>query len=128
MNFVELSKSSVDYGRKLVDSALAGARDGEEDFFKEKPQARYFTESARQALTPTVIGACIGVVGGYLGNKRRSPSRAVACGLLGSAIGFCAGMAWESRELTARVASSSWKSISKARDTHWFEKNPIDYA
>jgi hypothetical protein len=128
MNFVELSKSSVDYGRKLVDSALAGARNGEEEFFKEKPQARYFTESVQQALAPAVIGACIGLLGGYLGNERRSPARAVACGFLGGAIGFCAGVAWESRKLTARVASSSWKSISKTRDTHWFEKNPIDYA
>jgi hypothetical protein len=128
MNFVEWSRSNADYGRKLVDSALEGARSGEDMFVKDKPLAPYFTDSARQALAPAVIGACIGMLGGYLGNGRRSPTRALACGFLGGAIGFGAGVIWESRQFTASIASSSWKSISKTRDEHWFEKNPIDYA
>jgi len=128
MNFVEWSKSNVDYGRKLVDSALEGVRAGEEEFREEESLAPYFTESARQALAPAVIGALIGMLSGYLGSKRRSPTKTVACGLIGGAIGFGGGVIWKSRQFTASVASSSWKSITKTRDEHWLEKNPIDYA
>jgi hypothetical protein len=128
MNFLEWSKDSVEYGRRLVDSALDGARTGEDDFLHEEPLSPFLSESARQALRPAVVGACLGTLGGYLGNGRRSPVRAFACGLLGGVIGFSAGMIWDSRQLTASVASGAWKKIGKTRDEHWFEKNPIDYA
>ena len=128
MNFVEWSQSSVDYGRKLVDSAVEGARAGEDEFLKEEPLAPCIGESARQALGPALVGACLGLVGGCLGNERRSTMKVLACGLLGGAMGFGAGMIWESRELAESVTSAAWKSIRKARDEHWFEKNPIDYA
>lgn len=128
MNFLEWSKDSVEYGRRLVDSALEGARTGEDDFLHEEPLAPFLSESARQALGPAVVGACLGTVGGYLGNGRRSRTRALACGLLGGIIGFSAGMIWDSRQLTASVASGAWKKIGRTRDEHWFEKNPIDYA
>jgi hypothetical protein len=127
MNLVEWSKSSVDYGRKLVDSALEGARNGEGEFLKDELLAPYLEESAQEALGPAVIGACLGVFAGCLGS-RRSTGRALAFGLLGGAIGFGAGMIWDSRQFTASLASGAWKSIRRTRDEHWFEKNPIDYA
>ncbi|HET7891723.1 MAG TPA: hypothetical protein VFL34_09365 [Candidatus Sulfotelmatobacter sp.] len=55
-------------------------------------------------------------------------SRKLAFGLIGGAIGFGAGVLWENRQFTASVASGAWKKINQARDEHWFEKNPIDYA
>ena len=128
MNFVQWSKSSVDYGRKLVDSAVEGARAGEHEFLQEEPLGPFVSESAQQALCPAVIGACLGGVGGYLWNGRRSKTTSVVCALLGGAIGFGAGVIWDSRHLTASVASEAWKRIGKTRDEHWFEKNPIDYA
>jgi hypothetical protein len=128
MNLREWSKSSADYSRKLVDSAVEGARTGEGKFLKEEPLVPFLNESARRALAPAVVGACLGMLHGYLGNGRRSTSRAVADGLLGGAIGFGAGMIWENRELTASVVSGAWENIGKVRDDHWFEKNPIDYA
>ncbi|MGP0021355.1 MAG: hypothetical protein ACLPHP_22500 [Candidatus Sulfotelmatobacter sp.] len=128
MNFLEWSKSSVDYGRRLVDSALEGARTGEDDFLHQKPLAPFLSDSARQALGSAVVGASLGTLGGYLGNGRRSTTRAFVCGLLGGVIGFSAGMIWDSRQLTTSVASGAWKKIGKTRDEHWFEKNPIDYA
>jgi hypothetical protein len=128
MSLLEWSKSSVDYGRRLVDSAVEGARSGENDFLKEEPLAPYLGESVRLALAPAFIGACLGVVGGYLANGRRSTNRALASGLFGGAIGFGAGVVWESRQLSVSVASGAWRNIRKARDQHWFEKNPIDYA
>lgn len=128
MSFLEWSKANVDYGRKLMDSALEGARAGESDFLREEPLVPYLEESVRHALRPALVGACVGIVGGYLGGARRSPARAVACAILGGALGFGAGVLWESRDLTASVASRAWKSVRKTRDEHWFERNPIDYA
>jgi hypothetical protein len=128
MTFVEWSKSEVDYGRKLVNSAVEGARKGEGEFLQEKPLAPYLSESARQALGSAVIGAALGVLGGYLKNGRRSPVRALASGFLGGAIGFGVGMIWDSRQFTESVALGAFNAINKTRDEHWFEKNPIDYA
>src|SRR6266498_5624683 len=119
MNVMEWSRSNVDYGHKLVDSALDGARAGEEEFLQEESLGPYFTKSARQALAPAVVGFFVGMLSGSLGSRRRSPTRTVACGLLGGAIGFGAGVIWESRQFTASVASSSWKSVGKTRDEHW---------
>jgi hypothetical protein len=128
MNFLEWSKSSVDYGQKLVNSALEGAHEAEDEFLKEESLASDLSESARHALAPAMVGAFLGALGGSLRNGRRSSSRTVAFGLLGGAIGFGAGMMWENRELAASVASGAWKKINETRDEHWFEKNPIDYA
>ena len=128
MNLKEWSKSSADYSRKLVDSAVHGARTGEGKFLKEESLVPFLNESARRALMPAVVGACLGILHGYLGNERRSTSRTLADGLLGGAIGFGAGMIWENRELTTSVVSSAWESIGKVRDERWFEKNAIDYA
>jgi hypothetical protein len=130
MNFVEWSKSSVDYGRKLMNSALEGARSGEDEFLdrEEEALAPYLSDSARQALGPAAVGAYLGLVGGCLGSLRRSTGKVLACALLGGAIGFAAGMLWDSRRFTRSVASGAWRSLNKTRDHHWLEKHPIDYA
>ena len=120
--------SNVDYGRKLLNSGLEGARSGEEEFLDGKPLAPFLNDSARQALRPAAIGACIGLLGSYPGNRHMSAGRALAYGLLGGAIGLGVGVAWESRRLTASVASGALKNIGRVRDDHWFEQNPIDYA
>lgn len=127
MNFLEWSKSNVDYGRKLMDSPVEGARAGETEFLREEPLGPYLERSALRSIAPTIIGACVGLVGGYL-EKPRSRNRTLIYGLLGGVIGFAAGVAWENRNLTASVASGAWKHINKTRDEHWFEKNPINYA
>ena len=127
MNLTEWSKSNVAYGRKLIDSAVEGARNGENTFLKDESLGVYLERSAQHAIAPTIIGTCLGLLGGYLEN-RRFRRRTLACGLLGGAIGFGAGLIWENRELTASVASGAWKNVNKTRDERWFEKNPIDYA
>ena len=127
MNIAEWSKSNVDYGRKLIDSAVEGARSGENSFLKDESLSIYLERSALHAIAPTIIGAGLGLLGGYLEN-RRLRSRTLLFGLLGGAIGFGAGVLWENRKLTASVASGAWKNVNKVRDDHWFEKNPIDYA
>jgi len=127
MNFLEWSKSNVGYGQRLVNSALKGAQQGENEFLKNESLAPHLGESAQRALVPAVVGACLGAFGS-LSHRRRSSTRALAFSLLGGAIGFGAGVIWENRQFTASVASGAWKKISQTRDEHWFERNPIDYA
>jgi hypothetical protein len=127
MNFLGWSKSEVEYGRKLMDSAMEGAHRGEAEFLKDESLSCYLERSALHAIAPTIIGAWAGLLAGYL-ETSRSKSKTLVCGLLGGAIGFGAGVVWENRKLTASVASGAWKSVNKTRVEHWFEKNPIDYA
>lgn len=136
MNFLEWSKSSVDYGQKLVNSALEGAHEAEGELLEEESLVPDLRQSVRQAWRPAMLGILIGAVGGELGHQRRSSfrssirpsSRALAFGLLGGAIGFSAGVIWENRQFTSSLAAGAWKKISQTRDEHWLEKNPIDYA
>jgi hypothetical protein len=52
----------------------------------------------------------------------------LAFGLLGSAIGFCAGVVWENRRLAASVARGALRNIDRVRDEYWLDRHPIDYA
>ena len=128
MNLREWSKTSADYGRKLLNSGLEGARSGRQEFLHGKPLAPFLNESARHALAPAIIGACIGVLGSDPGNGHEAKGKTFAYALLGGAIGFGAGVVWESRHLTESAASAALKNIGKVRDEHWLERHPIDYA
>jgi hypothetical protein len=128
MNLPNWSKSNIDYGRKLFNSGLEGARSGREVFLNGKPQSPFLEDSLRHALRPAALGICLGVLSSYPGHRHHSASRAFAYGFLGGAIGLGAALAWESRRLAESIASGAWKNISKVRDEHWLEKHPIDYA
>jgi hypothetical protein len=128
MNLTEWSRSSIDYGRKLVSSGLEGAKTGEEEYLDGDELSPYLGDSARHAIAPGVIGICIGALTGYYANRRRSAWRAFGFGLLGGLLGFGASLAWESRGLGRCIVSDALKSINKVRDEHWLEKHPIDYA
>jgi len=127
MNFWDWKKSNTDYGRKLVNSGLKGARSGREAFLGGRSLAPLLSESARSAVAATAIGASIGLLGGFSAYQRKS-SRALALGVFGGAIGFGAGVAWENRRLVESIVSGALKNIGRVRDEHWLEKNPIDYA
>ncbi|MBZ5654076.1 MAG: hypothetical protein LAO56_02230 [Acidobacteriia bacterium] len=128
MNVSAWSKSNIDYGKRLVDSGLEGARSGEGEFLHGKPLAPFLEESARHALKPAALGVCIGVLGSCAANGRRSPRKALVFGFLGGAIAFGIGMVWSNRRLAASVTSSAFKNMGKVRDEHWLENHPIDYA
>ncbi len=98
MNLMEWSKSSVDYGHRLVSSALEGACEGEGEFLKDESLGPYLGESARHAFVPAVIGAYFGALGANLKNERRSAARTAAFSLFGGAVGFGLGLLWENRE------------------------------
>jgi hypothetical protein len=63
MDLREWSKSSAEYGRRLLDSGIEGARSGQERFLDGKSLTPFLSESVRSALTPAVVGACIAVLG-----------------------------------------------------------------
>ena len=128
MKVSEWSKSSIDYGKKLMDSGLDGARSGEGEFLQGEPLAPFLEESAQYALKPAALGMLLGVLGSFVGSGPKSTSKTLGYGLLGGAIGFGLGVVWGSRRLTASVAISAFRSIGKVRDEHWLEHNPIDYA
>ena len=120
-------ESEVKYGRKVLDAGLEGTRSGREAFLKGKPLTPYLNDSVRKAVIPAAIGTCVGALGSAAG-RNRSAGRVLAFGLLGAAIGFGLGFAWESRRLTFSALANAFKKIDKVRDDHWFERHPIDYA
>jgi hypothetical protein len=121
-------KSNVDYGRRLVDSGIEGARSGQEAFLNGKPLTPYLSETVRDALKPAAVGLCVGMLVGYPISRRKSMANTLLYGLLGGAIGLGAGLAWENRKLSASVAGGALKHIGRVRDEKWLTKNPIDYA
>jgi hypothetical protein len=127
MDIYEWSKSNADYGRKLIDSGLEGARSGRDEFLNGEPLGPFLGESALNAWKAASVGACVGVMASFPG-RRRSIAKTLALGLLGGAVGFGAGLLWESRHLTASVADGAMRNIGKVRDERWLSKNPIDYA
>lgn len=128
MGLREWSKSEVEFGRRVLDSGLGGARSGREAFLNGRPFSPFLSESLRKALKPAAFGACLGVLGGCPRNGYRSIVRLLAFGALGGVIGLGAGIAWESRRLTASAARGALRNIGKVRDEHWVERHPIDYA
>lgn len=122
------SKSEIEYGRKVLNSGLEGARSGREAFLDGRPLTPFLNESARIALKPAALGACIGVLSGCTGNRPKSIARILTFGLLGGAIGFGAGIVWENRRLAGSVARAALRNIDKVRDERWLENHPIDYA
>lgn len=128
MNLRNWSKSKADYGRRLVHSGIAGVRSASQEFLDEESLAPRLVESVRSALAPAVVGACIGALGGGSVPRQKSVGRALVFGLLGGAIGLGAGLAWESRRLTASAVGGALRNIGRVRDEQWLVKHPINYA
>jgi hypothetical protein len=128
MSLRNWSKSNVDYGRKVLSSGIEGARSGREAFLHGESLTPFLSESVPDALKPALLGACLGMLGSYSYNQHKSVGRTLAYGLLGGAVGFGAGIAWETRRLASSVASGALKNMGKVCDEHWLEKHPIDYA
>jgi hypothetical protein len=76
---------------------------------------------------PVAIGATVGALGTRLTGSRKAGSIAVG-GLVGCVVGFGAVLAWTSRRFTSHAARTSLRLVNAARDSHWLEAHPIDYA
>lgn len=128
MNFREWSQSEVEYGRRVLHSGLAGARSGQEAFLHGEPLTPFLGNAIRKASAPAALGALLGLLSSVPGSNRECGKRALVFGLLGGAIGLGMSVAWQSRELTKSAASAALRNMNRARDEHWLETHPIDYA
>src|SRR5579864_4341887 len=122
------SKSEIEYGRRVLNSGLEGARSGREAFLNGRPLTPFFRESFRRSLTPAAVGACLGVLTGCPEKRKRTVGRTLAFGAIGGLLGLAAGLLWENRFLAASSAGAAVARIGRVRDEHWLERHPIDYA
>jgi len=128
MNLRERVASIVGYGRELAGSGLRGASKGRTAFLNGGPISPFLADVNKQALKLATLGACIGMLGGYLGRKHQPAVRTVAFGALGGAVGFAAGFAWSSHTFAESVARGALTNVAAVRDRHWLKRHPIDYA
>lgn len=128
MNVTEWVGENLEYGRKLVDSALEGAQAAGGVALGDQTVPKVLVKSAPSALGLAAIGAGVGVLCSYLGNKRKLSGESVAFGVLGGVAGLLVGLGWSTRHLTKGAATGAMKHMSNVRDERWLERHPIDYA
>lgn len=121
-------RSNLRYGRALVKSGVSGLSSGREAHLQGQPLSSALAESARASLGLAAIGAVAGLLRYCLPGRRRRIAETVACSVVGSAIGFVAGFAWKTRDLTESMAHSAVKQMNVVRDERWLDRHPIDYA
>ena len=119
---------TIQYGRKLVNAGFDGIRNGQPVALNGQPLSSVLLDSATGAVTLAAAGAGVALLGSYFLRKRGRPSHLVGFGILGTALGFCAGAIWKSRKVTSSLAQSAIKEMHKASDEHWLERHPVDYA
>ena len=128
MKLRERVASIVGYGRELFGSGLQGASKGRTAFLNGGPISPFLADVNKKALKLATLGACVGVLGGYLGRRHQTAVRAVAYGALGGAVGFAASFAWNSHTFAETVARGALTNVGAVRDQHWLKSHPIDYA
>ena len=128
MNHSLSTTSRVRYGRKLVNAGFSGIRSGQDTARGDQRLSALAAKAAQSSISLAAVGACVGLLSSCLMRRRSRTSSAVVLGALGSAIGFFAGFGWKTRSVTSSVAHSTARELRRARDEHWLELNPIDYA
>lgn len=128
MNVTEWVGENLEYGRKLVNTGLEGAQAGGEAALGDERLPAVLAESAPGSLGLAALGAGVGLVCSYLGNKRKLSKESVVFGLLGAVTGLLVGLGWSTRHVTNGIAVGAMKNINMARDEHWLDRHPIDYA
>jgi hypothetical protein len=117
-------KSEVEYGRDLADSGWQGARDA----LQGKPVSEILSHSLRASWAPTVMGAGVGALCALIARRRQPKTGVVlALGVVGGVVGFTAGVAWETRQLSSGIARGAMRNIGSTRDSHWLGKHPINF-
>jgi hypothetical protein len=115
------------YGRKLVNAGISGIRSGYREFDPELASA-LVANSAEESLKLALTGACLGIIPAVLLARRSRTATSILFGTLGSALGFAVGFSWKTRPLTSKLAHSAFHEVRRAKEEHWLEMNPIDYA
>jgi hypothetical protein len=113
MRVLPTLKSEAIYARDIVKAGFDGAASG---------------EKAVTNLAPAAVGVAIGILGVYLGRKRRMGNSVLLGGLVGGALGFSSGVVWGTREQARHGCIQAAQSVQAVRDARWLEKNPVAYA
>ncbi|HEY4901697.1 MAG TPA: hypothetical protein VIH91_12855 [Terriglobales bacterium] len=116
------------YGRSLANSGAAGMRNGRDIYLNGKPLGTVLSQKARASLGLAAIGACAGLLQCFASGRDRRIPKGILLGAVGSAVGFIAGFSWKTRDLTSSMVQGAARNMSSARDAHWLERHPIDYA
>jgi hypothetical protein len=77
---------------------------------------------------PVAIGVVIGLLSAAITGRRKTASRAAIGGLVGSVVGFSAGLAWTSGRSLGPAARAAARRVNEVRDARWLATNPITYA
>ena len=121
-------KAEVEYGRDLADAGWQGACTACESILHGEPAGVVLSRSARASWAPTVMGAGFGALCGLLAHRRKpKTSSVVAMGVVGGFVGFTAGVAWETRQLSSEIARGALRNFTSASDSHWLGKHPINF-
>lgn len=116
------------YCQAVFESGISGLRTGEQSYLRGQPLSAVLARPACNSLSIGLIGACIGLLSQSRQPRNKRLLKGIVYGTVGSVVGFCAGFAWNTRELTANAARSALHEIDSTRDTLWLERHPIDYA
>ncbi len=111
----------LSYSRTLVQAGVTGFRTAK----LADDRSREFASATRSALKAAAIAAGIGLLASSMG---RNPKRAIRNAFAVGGITFCTDLCWHSRTATTSILEAVRKQVSSARDQHWLELNPIDYA
>jgi hypothetical protein len=120
--------STVRYGRDVINAGFNGVRKAVRDECQDVSPCNLALAAAKQSVKFAALGACIGLFGSLVVRRRSSLTRHIASGSLGMALGFSAGLLWNTRGLTSSIAHSAAAEIQQIQDEHWLKAHPIDYA
>ena len=120
MATAQLVVSELSYFKQLVSAGWNGVTSAR----REANGTVLAPHSKAMLWTPVAIGAAAGALGTHLVARRRSMSRVA----VGCAVAVRATLAWASRHFTGRAVRGAVRNVNAARDAHWLQNNPIDYA
>jgi hypothetical protein len=123
MGTVHSIGSNLAYLKQLVGAALDGI-----DSARHELNCGVYTSPFQAVVWTPAIGATIGMLSTRLIGNRKSASSVAIGGLVGSVLGFAAGLVWTSRRLIGPSACTAIRRVNATRDAHWLETHPIDYA
>jgi hypothetical protein len=113
---------TIGYSRALVRAGVTGFQSAQST---SQHLALNLVEAASAGLKAAAVGGGIALLGCKLRRRRAGVGQTA---LTLASIAFCAEFLWRSRKVQSVVMSRVRREISNARDQHWLELNPVDYA
>jgi hypothetical protein len=120
--------SSINFGKTLVERGVSGAREGAQEYLKDHSLRSIMFQVARESVMLAAIGATASVLPVYLASQRKRPKNSLAYAISGLGLILLSGFAWGTRDIAGVMTCSARKQLHAARDEHWLQQNPVDYA